>query len=58
MGALLLPGKRVLQVVAGAQWSVQILLIHGRLGKAGVVIGDKRREEGISPGQGARAGQP
>jgi hypothetical protein len=43
-GALLLPGKRVLQIVAGAQLPVQILLIRRQLGKA--------RARGFGPGMG------
>jgi hypothetical protein len=32
-GALLLPGKGVLQIISGMQWPVQILLIRRTLAK-------------------------
>jgi len=40
---LFLLGKGVLEIVAGAQRPVQVLLIRGQLGKAGIVIGDECR---------------
>src|SRR6516162_3282092 len=46
--ALLLPGKSVLQIVTGAQRPVQVLLIRRRLGKARIVIGHERRQQGVS----------
>ena len=47
-GALLLPGKGVVEIVAGAQRPVQILIVGRRFGKARVVVGDESREEGVA----------
>jgi hypothetical protein len=57
-GALLLPGKHVVEIVAGAQRPVQILAVRRRFGKARVVVSDKSRERGVAFRQGGRAGQP
>src|SRR5215475_10481655 len=35
------PGKRVVQIIAGAQRPMQVLLICWRLGKARIVIGNE-----------------
>src|SRR5512132_2401466 len=57
-GALLFPGKRVFQIVADAQRPVQILFIRRQLGKARVVVGHERREQGVPLSQSARTSQP
>ena len=57
-GALLLPGKGVLQIISGMQWPVQIFLIGRHLGKARVVVGHEPRKEGVPFGQGACPGKP
>jgi hypothetical protein len=50
-GALLFPGERVVEIVAGAQRPVQVLLVRRRFGKARVVAGDEGREQGVAFGQ-------
>jgi hypothetical protein len=56
--ALLLPGERVVEIVARAQPPVQILAVRRRFGKARVVVGDEGREEGVTFSQGSSACQP
>ena len=57
-GALLLPGKGVVEIVAGAQRPVQILVVGRRFGKARVVVSHEGREQGVAFGQGCHARQP
>src|SRR5450759_1374606 len=56
--ALLLPGEGIRQIIALAQWPVQILAVHRQLGKARIVVGHERREEGIPRGQAGCSGEP
>ena len=56
--ALFFPGKRVVQIVAGVQWPMQILPIRRRLGEARIVIGHERRQHGVSFAEGADPGEP
>src|SRR6516164_1306773 len=56
--ALFFPGKRVLQIVAGAQRPMQVLLIRRRLGKTRIVISHERRQQGVSFSQAADPGKP
>src|SRR6266404_1084875 len=57
-GAFLFPGKRILQIVAGAQWAVQILAVRRQLGKAHIVVGGEPRQQGIALRQASCPGQP
>jgi hypothetical protein len=57
-GALLLPGKRFFQIVAGTQRPVQIFLIRRQFGKACIEIGHEPRQEGVTRRQSRGAGEP
>ena len=50
-GAFFLPGKGVVEIVAGARRPVQILVVRRRFGKARVIVGHESREEGIASRQ-------
>src|ERR1700726_1394639 len=52
-GTLLLPGKGIVEIVAGAHRPVRILAIRRRLGKARIVVSDECREQGVALGQSA-----
>lgn len=47
-GALLLPGEGVIEIVAGLQRPMQILVVRRRLGKMPAVAGDEGREQGVA----------
>src|SRR6516162_2911259 len=52
--ALLLPGKRVLEILARTQPPMQILAVRRRFGKARVVVSHEDREEGVAIRQSCR----
>jgi hypothetical protein len=54
LGALLLPGKHVLEIVARTQPAVQILVVRRRFGKARAIVSHEGREEGVAIRQGCR----
>src|SRR5215831_8732585 len=46
--ALFFPGKRILEIVTGAQRPMQVLLIRRRFGKTRIVVGHEGRQQSVS----------